>query len=63
VVRRDRGSEDKLSVWVGTWNMGNAAPAKSISPWLMPEANHDIYAISAQEVNSETDLFKLVQVR
>jgi hypothetical protein len=61
-VRRDRGGGDSVEVFVGTWNMGNAPPQKCLSPWLQPEANYDLYAISAQEVNSETDLFKLVQV-
>jgi hypothetical protein len=61
-VRRDRGGGDSVEVFVGTWNMGNAPPQKSLGAWLQPEANYDLYAISAQEVNSETDLFKLVQV-
>jgi hypothetical protein len=51
-----------VEVFVGTWNMGNAPPQKGLGAWLQPEANYDLYAISAQEVNSETDLFKLVQV-
>ncbi|ELR19471.1 inositol polyphosphate phosphatase, putative [Acanthamoeba castellanii str. Neff] len=62
-VRRDRGGGDSVEVFVGTWNMGNAPPQKCLSPWLQPEANYDLYAISAQEVNSETDLFKLVQAQ
>ena len=36
-----------LSVFVGTWNVGNAAPQEDLSSWLRP--GHDIYNIGVQE--------------
>mgnify|MGYP001058381058 CR=1 FL=1 len=40
--------ESELSVFVGTWNVGNSAPPGDLSPWLQPGV-HDVYAVGAQE--------------
>mgnify|MGYP002393544945 CR=1 FL=1 len=39
--------ESELSVFVGTWNVGNSAPPGDLSPWLQPGV-HDVYAVGAQ---------------
>eukprot|EP00164_Ancoracysta_twista_P000775 GFYU01001019.1.p1 GENE.GFYU01001019.1~~GFYU01001019.1.p1 ORF type:complete len:1000 (+),score=301.16 GFYU01001019.1:262-3261(+) len=36
-----------LTIFTGTWNLGNAAPPQSLRSWL--PANHDIYAVGCQE--------------
>jgi hypothetical protein len=36
-----------LSIFVGTWNIGDAQPPKDLSAWMLP--GFDIYAISVQE--------------
>lgn len=41
---------EKITVWVGTWNVGNSCPPSSLLGWLPPAAkNHTIIAIGAQE--------------
>ncbi|KNC49184.1 inositol 5-phosphatase [Thecamonas trahens ATCC 50062] len=37
-----------LSVWVGSWNMGNAPPPDSLGDYL-PTGEHDMYAFCVQE--------------
>lgn len=41
--------EQKLHVFVGTWNVGNAQPDENLSPWLTTTSTYDIVAIGAQE--------------
>ncbi|CAI8000462.1 Phosphatidylinositol 3,4,5-trisphosphate 5-phosphatase 2 [Geodia barretti] len=54
--------QDSVSIFVGTWNMGDASPPGDISSWFrsagkgktLPHAlaqPHDIYAIGTQECN------------
>eukprot|EP01137_Pigoraptor_chileana_P011376 Opistho-2@62135 len=43
---------EKLSVFVGTWNVGNAPPPADLSPWI-PRDACDIYAIGVQECQYE----------
>jgi Endonuclease/Exonuclease/phosphatase family 2 len=61
------GEKHPISVFVGTWNVGNAAPS-DLTPWL--ESGHDIYAVSVQECeyaprtgysNCESDIFAAIQ--
>lgn len=39
-----------LTVFVGTWNLGNAPPPADLSPWLqgVAEGQHDLVAIGVQ---------------
>lgn len=57
---RAEDDQDSISVFVGTWNMGDASPPNNIDSWLrslglgktLPPAlaqPHDIYAIGTQE--------------
>lgn len=41
--------EQKLHIFVGTWNVGNARPADNLSSWLPTTSLYDIIAIGAQE--------------
>jgi hypothetical protein len=50
----DKGPKifEDLSVWVGTWNVGDKSPPKNnldLTDWLGPAGMHDIYAIGFQE--------------
>jgi len=38
---------DQLSIFVGSWNMGNAPPPDSLGAWITP--GHMLYAIGTQE--------------
>lgn len=38
----------RLECFVGTWNVGNAAPPADLSPWI-PKDRYEVYAIGAQE--------------
>lgn len=38
---------DRVSVFIGTWNLGNAVPPTDLREWILP--GHDIYAIGIQE--------------
>lgn len=38
----------EVSVWVGTWNVGNAPPPDDLSSWI-PIGPHDVYAVAVQE--------------
>ena len=38
-----------LEVFVGTWNVGNAAPADDLSPWIPKDKRYPLYVIGAQE--------------
>jgi hypothetical protein len=49
--------ENKVSVFVATWNMGNEAAPTDLSAWIKP--GYDLYAIAAQE----TTLTRKQQVR
>jgi len=53
VVTVDGELRENISVWVGTWNVGNNVPPEDLSPWIPPEG-HDIYVIGAQECNYKT---------
>ena len=46
--------KEELSVWVGTWNLGNAAPPSSLHPWISSTTKYDLYAVSVQECEYET---------
>lgn len=37
-----------LSIWTGTWNVGNAPMPDDLTDW-MPTGQHDVYAVGAQE--------------
>ncbi len=41
--------QSRLSLFIGTWNVGNAPPSEDLRSWLRP--NHDLYAIGVQECN------------
>ena len=41
-------SSEELDIFIGTWNMGEAAPPENIETWI-PKDKHDIYVISTQE--------------
>ncbi|KAI4892022.1 hypothetical protein NFI96_034231 [Prochilodus magdalenae] len=57
----DKPEPDMISIFVGTWNMGNANPPPSISSWFQSKGQgktrddianyipHDIYVIGTQE--------------
>eukprot|EP01104_Vermistella_antarctica_P017273 TRINITY_DN6095_c0_g1_i1.p1 TRINITY_DN6095_c0_g1~~TRINITY_DN6095_c0_g1_i1.p1 ORF type:complete len:1127 (+),score=247.22 TRINITY_DN6095_c0_g1_i1:338-3718(+) len=64
--------DQNLSIFVGTWNLGNAAPPETLSSWLLHKVSggSDIYAIGLQEAeyppragypSCEADLFDTVQ--
>jgi len=38
-----------LNIFVGTWNMGNAAPPAGLDSWLQQKMNYDMYVIGLQE--------------
>lgn len=42
---------EKLSLFISSWNLGNAAPPKSLAPWI-PLKAYDIYVIAAQVENA-----------
>ncbi|KAH7281611.1 hypothetical protein KP509_36G055300 [Ceratopteris richardii] len=41
--------EQKIHLFVGTWNVGNAQPADNLSNWLPASSAYDLVAIGAQE--------------
>lgn len=41
--------EQKLHIFIGTWNVGNARPADNLSAWLPTTSFYDIIAIGVQE--------------
>jgi len=43
----DEGYQD-LTVFIATWNVGNAPPPDDLSPWI-PKEGHDIIVVGAQE--------------
>jgi endonuclease/exonuclease/phosphatase family metal-dependent hydrolase len=48
VSRKVEVNRNDVSLFVGTWNVGNAPPPDDLSPWI--EVNkHDIYVIGGQE--------------
>jgi Endonuclease/Exonuclease/phosphatase family 2/PH domain len=57
------------TIFVGTWNMGNAPAPGELRPWLPDPPTHDIYVISVQECeyaarggqSNEDDWFGQVQ--
>jgi phosphatidylinositol-3,4,5-trisphosphate 5-phosphatase 1 len=60
---------EKVSIWVGTWNMGNAPPPEGTQSWLPERGKHDLIAIGVQECeysprknlqNCEADWFGVV---
>jgi len=40
--------DDKLRLFIGSWNVGNAVPPEDLSPWI-PKSGFDLYAIGSQE--------------
>eukprot|EP01125_Pyxidicula_operculata_P012528 TRINITY_DN4116_c1_g1_i1.p1 TRINITY_DN4116_c1_g1~~TRINITY_DN4116_c1_g1_i1.p1 ORF type:complete len:827 (+),score=164.84 TRINITY_DN4116_c1_g1_i1:19-2499(+) len=53
VIREDKFQMDnwitqKVKVWAGTWNVGNAIPQGDLSSWL-PSKDYDIIAVGVQE--------------
>ncbi|XP_006893594.1 PREDICTED: phosphatidylinositol 3,4,5-trisphosphate 5-phosphatase 1 [Elephantulus edwardii] len=57
----DQSEPDMITIFVGTWNMGNAPPPKKITSWFLSKGQgktrddsadyipHDIYVIGTQE--------------
>eukprot|EP01129_Flabellula_baltica_P009146 TRINITY_DN3689_c0_g1_i1.p1 TRINITY_DN3689_c0_g1~~TRINITY_DN3689_c0_g1_i1.p1 ORF type:complete len:607 (-),score=121.31 TRINITY_DN3689_c0_g1_i1:64-1884(-) len=46
-------TDNDISLFIGTWNVGNTRPDhNNLSPWI-PTNMHDIYVISGQEVDYE----------
>lgn len=57
----DKPEPDMITIFVGTWNMGNASPPQNITSWLQSKGQgktrddtankipHDIYVIGTQE--------------
>ncbi|XP_024522283.1 phosphatidylinositol 3,4,5-trisphosphate 5-phosphatase 2B-like isoform X2 [Selaginella moellendorffii] len=41
--------EHDISVFLGTWNVGNARPAADLSSWLPTKSEHELLVIGAQE--------------
>ncbi|XP_024517131.1 phosphatidylinositol 3,4,5-trisphosphate 5-phosphatase 1-like isoform X2 [Selaginella moellendorffii] len=41
--------EHDISVFLGTWNVGNARPAVDLSSWLPTKSEHELLVIGAQE--------------
>eukprot|EP01127_Copromyxa_protea_P016406 TRINITY_DN4870_c0_g1_i2.p1 TRINITY_DN4870_c0_g1~~TRINITY_DN4870_c0_g1_i2.p1 ORF type:complete len:673 (-),score=67.40 TRINITY_DN4870_c0_g1_i2:37-2055(-) len=64
---QDKLLKHRISVWVGTWNVGNTSPC-SLEKWLPSHGNYDIIAVGAQECtytsiieqSSEQDWFQRV---
>jgi len=44
------GGGTPLSIWIGTWNCGNAPPPDDLSPWI-PLYRAAIYVVGTQECN------------
>ena len=44
---------ETISIFVGTWNMGDAVTPASLEMWISKEEGHDIYAIATQECSDE----------
>lgn len=55
--KKDFGEHDSFTVFIGTWNVGNAPPPEDMSAWLKPNTGsetgrhrpYDIVVIGAQE--------------
>lgn len=43
---------ERLSLWVGSWNMGDALPPASLDGW-MPREAYDLYAVGVQELSDD----------
>jgi len=43
---------EPLSLFVGTWNMGDSVPPPALEGWIPREA-HDLYAVATQECSDE----------
>ncbi|MCO5552113.1 hypothetical protein L7F22_005623 [Adiantum nelumboides] len=41
--------EQKLHLFVGTWNVGNAQPGNNLSDWFSATSSYDLVAVGAQE--------------
>ncbi|CAI5988623.1 unnamed protein product, partial [Closterium sp. NIES-65] len=41
--------EQHVSLFIGSWNVGNAPPAADLSPWLPVGGRHDLIAIGSQD--------------
>lgn len=49
IVERPLGGRVELSVFVGSWNLGNAPPPVDLSSWLPKDQRCDIVAVGVQE--------------
>ena len=48
----DRSPAHRMSVYIGTWNVGNTAPRMDAAKaWLAPARGHAIVAVAAQEAS------------
>lgn len=43
------GAPAEATVWIGTWNVGNAQVPETLEPWIPMGGGHDIYAVGVQE--------------
>ncbi|KAL2651579.1 hypothetical protein R1flu_019707 [Riccia fluitans] len=41
--------EQKISLFIGTWNVGNSRPPKDLTPWIPPNPDYELVAIGSQE--------------
>ena len=44
---------ESISVFVGSWNMGDAVAPAALDAWLSKDDTHDVYAIATQECGDE----------
>ena len=49
-------ARETLSVFVGSWNMGDAPLPPSLAPWLPPGGQHDLYAVATQECAASREI-------
>ena len=50
---------ETISIFVGSWNMGDAVAPALLDGWLPKEAEHDLYCIATQECSDEHWLMAL----
>ncbi|KAL3700164.1 hypothetical protein R1sor_018186 [Riccia sorocarpa] len=41
--------EQKISLFIGTWNVGNSRPPKDLTPWIPSNPHYELVAIGSQE--------------
>ena len=44
---------EPITMFVGSWNLGDCVPPASLDGWISKEERHDIYAIATQESSDE----------